>query len=133
MKKLMIIVVALGLTMCASAQRGGHGGWHGGGQVHVIRPRVSIGIGAYSPFYYSPFGYNPYGYPYGYNDYYRPNYRPSKLQVQVTDIKDDYSDKIWSAKHDTSLSRKERRNVVHQLKSERDKAINDAKRNYYKY
>ena len=121
----MVIVVALGLAMGASAQRFGHG--FGGGHVFVA-PRVSVGIG-YSPFYYSPFGY----YPYGYNNGYNRGYRPSKLQVQIEDIKNDYSDKIWSAKHDTNLSRKERRKVVHQLKSERDQAINDAKRSYYKY
>jgi len=135
MKKLMVIVVALGLAMGASAQRFGHGGGgrgFGGGHVYIAPPRVAIGIGAYSPFY-SPFGYYPYGYgyaPYGYNNGYG---RPSKLQVQIEDIKNEYSDKIYSAKHDDSLSRKERRKVVHQLRSERDQAINDAKRNYYKY
>jgi hypothetical protein len=126
MKKLMVMVVALGLAFGASAQRG-HG-FGGGGRVIVAGPRVGIGFG-YSPFY-SPFGYYPYGYPYGYRNGYS---RPSKLQVQITDIKNDYGDKIWSAKHDTNLSRKERRNEVHQLKVERDQAINDAKRNYYKY
>ena len=127
MKKLMVIVVALGLAFGASAQRG-HGFSRGGGRVIIAGPRVGIGFG-YSPFY-SPFGYYPYGYPYGYNNGYG---RPSKLQLQVNDIKNDYADKIWSAQHDTNLSRKERRNEVHQLKVERDQAINDAKRNYYKY
>ncbi len=129
MKKLMVIVVALGLAMGASAQ---HGRGFGGGHAYFA-PRVSVGVGlGYSPFYYSPFGYYPFGYPYGYNGYNR-SYRPSKLQVQIEDIKNDYSDKIWSAKHDTNLSRKERRREVHELKSERDQAINDAKRSYYKY
>lgn len=133
MKKIMVIVVALGLAMGASAQRFSHGGghgFHGGGHVVIAPPRVAIGIGAYSPFY-SPFGYYPYGYaPYGYNNGYS---RPSKLQLKIEDIKNDYSDKIWSAKHDDSLSRKEKRKVVHQLKSERDQAINDLKKDYYKY
>lgn len=128
MKKLMVIVVALGLALGASAQRFGHG-FGGGGHVVVV-PRVSVGIG-YSPFY-SPFGYYPYGYPYGYGNVYARSSRPTKLDLQVQDIKNDYKDKIWSAKHDDSLSRKERRNVVHQLKVERDQAVNDAKRNYYK-
>ena len=130
MKKLMVIVVALGLAMGASAQRFGHG--FGGGHVYIAPPRVSVGVGlGYSPFYYSPFGYYPYGY--GYNNYNNRNYRPSKLDLTIEDIKNDYQDKIWSAKHDTSLSRKERRKTVHQLKTERDQAIIDAKRNYYKY
>jgi hypothetical protein len=128
MKKLMVIVIALGLALGASAQRG-HG--FGGGRVYIAPPRVSVGIG-YSPFYYSPFGYYPFGYPYGYNNYYGHSYRPTKLQAKIEDIKNDYANKIWSAKHDTSLSRKERRKVVHQLRSERDQAIDDAKRNYYK-
>jgi hypothetical protein len=132
MKKLMVIVVALGLAFGASAQRFGGHGYGGGGHVIISGPRVGIGIG-YSPFY-SPFGYYPFGYPYGYNNYgYGRASRPSKLQVQLQDIKNDYKDRIWSAKHDTSLSRKEKRNVVHQLKTERDQALNDAKRNYYKY
>ena len=131
MKKLMVIVVALGLAMGASAQRFGHGGF-GGGHAYIA-PRVSVGVGfGYSPFYYSPFGYNPYGYGYGYNGYGR-SYRPSKLDVKIQDIKNDYEDKIYSAKHDNSLTRKERRQTVHQLRSERDQAINDLKRNYYKY
>ncbi len=132
MKQLMVIVVALGLTMGASAQRFGHGGF-GGGHVYIAPPRVAVGVGLGYGFGYSPF-YSPYGYyPYGYGSGYGRSYRPSKLQVQIEDIKNDYNDRIYSAKHDDSISRKERRNTVHQLKVERDKAINDAKRDYYKY
>ncbi|MEO5592774.1 MAG: hypothetical protein ABIR15_04695 [Chitinophagaceae bacterium] len=132
MKKLMVIAVALGLAFGASAQRFGHGGFgRGGGHVYIAPPRVSVGIG-YSPFYapyYSPFGYSPYGY----NNVYGRSYRPSKMEMKIEDIKNDYKDKIYSAKHDDSLTRKERRQTVHQLRSERDQAINDLKRNYYKY
>jgi hypothetical protein len=127
MKKIMVIVVALGLAMGASAQRFGHG--FGGGHVYIAPPRVSVGIG-YSPFYYSPFGYYPYGYN---NSYYGRSYRPSKLDLTIQDIKNDYQDKICSAKHDTNLTRKQRRQEVHRLRSDRDQAIIDAKRNYYKY
>jgi hypothetical protein len=127
MKKIMTIVVALGLTMAVSAQRG-HG--FSGGHVYIASPAVSLGYGyGYAPFYYSPFGYYPFGYPYGYNNGYGSS---SKLQMKIEDIKNDYKDKIWSAKHDTSLSKDERSKVVHQLKSERDKAVSDAKMNYYK-
>ena len=130
MKKIMIVVVALGLAMGASAQRFGHGGGRGG-HVYIAPPRVSVGIG-YSLFYnpyYSPF-YSPY---YGYNNIYSRPYRPTKLDLQIEDIKNDYQDKIWSAQHDANLTRKERRKVVHQLRSERDQAVLDAKKNYYKY
>jgi hypothetical protein len=133
MKKIMIIAFAVTLAMGATAQRFGHGGGgRGGGRVFIAPPRVSVGIG-YSPYLYSPFGYAPFGYnPYGFNNY-GYNHRPSKLDLQIEDIKNDYEDKIWSAKHDDNLSRKERRKVVHQLRAERDQAITDAKRNYYKY
>ncbi|MFT3934656.1 MAG: hypothetical protein QM726_13615 [Chitinophagaceae bacterium] len=127
MKRLLVIVVAVFLTMGASAQRFGHG--FGGGRVYAA-PRVSVGIG-YSPFFYSPYGYYPYGYGYPGGAYAR-SYRPSKLQMKIEDIKADYKDKIYSAKHDTSLTGKERRQTVRQLKHERDQAIDDLKRNYYK-
>jgi len=131
MKKLMVIVLALGLAMGASAQRFGHGSIGGGRHVYIAPPRVSVGVGfGYAPFYspyYSPFGY----YPYGYNNVY--GHRPTKLDLKIEDIKNDYEDKIWSAKHDESLTRKERRKIVHQLRAERDQAVTDAKRNYYKY
>ncbi|MDE3250333.1 MAG: hypothetical protein KGO82_16850 [Bacteroidota bacterium] len=125
MKRILIAIVALGLSFGASAQRFGHGF---GGRVYVAPPRVSVGIG-YSPFFYSPFGF----YPYGYNSlYYNRAYRPTKLDLTIEDIKNDYSQKIWAAKHDDTVPRKERRKIVHQLRAERDQAIIDAKRNYYK-
>jgi hypothetical protein len=125
MKKIMTIVLALSLTMAVSAQ---HGHGFSGGHVYIASPAVSVGLGYY-PFYYSPFGFYPFGYPYGYNNSYGSS---SKLQMKIEDIKNDYKDKIWSAKHDTSLSGEERTRIVHQLKSERDRAVNDAKMNYYK-
>ncbi|MEO6315083.1 MAG: hypothetical protein ABIU63_07710 [Chitinophagaceae bacterium] len=134
MKKLMVIALAVGLALGADAQhfgsRGG-GGRGGHGHVFIAPPRVSLGFGYssfYSPFY-SPFGYSPY---YGYNGYGHAS-RPTKLDLQIEDIKNDYKDKIWSAQHDDNLNRKERRKTVHELRSERDQAVTDAKRNYYKY
>ena len=129
----MVIVVALGLVLGASAQRFGQW-WRPEGRHMFTYCTARVSVGVRVSHYaltilllYSPFGYNPY---YGYNS---RSYRPSKLDVQIADIKNDYQDKIWSAKHDTSLSGKERRKVVHQLRSERDQAVIDAKRNYYKY
>jgi hypothetical protein len=124
MKKLLIIMLSLGLVTAASAQHfvGRVGGFYGG-------PRVGIGIG-YSPFY-SPF-YNPYYYPFGYPYGYGYGSRPTKLGMQIEDIKNDYNDKIWSVKHDKSLSGKERRHQTRLLKQERDKDIDNAKLNYYK-
>jgi hypothetical protein len=123
MKKLMIILFATGLALGASAQRYGHGGG-----VYYARPRVVISSGFYSPFYpYYGYGYPFFPYPsYGYNQ------RPTRMDLKIEDIKNDYQDKIWAAKHDKSISRKERKRTVHELKHERDEAIIQAKRDYYK-
>jgi hypothetical protein len=124
MKKIMIVVFVLGLTMTVAAQRG-HG-TIGRSRVIVVSPGFGFG---YSPFY-SPWGYGygyPYGYPYGYS-----TYRPSKLQREADELKADYDDKIKSAKHDKSISKDERKKIVAQLKTERDQAIHDLKANYYK-
>ncbi|MFT3933785.1 MAG: hypothetical protein QM726_09240 [Chitinophagaceae bacterium] len=121
MKKMITIAVAVMITLGAAAQRGGH--FIGGGtRVIVGGPSFGWGVGAY----YDPFLY-PFGYPYGYY-----GHVPTKLDMQVQDIKNDYSDKIASAKDDKSLNKQERKQTVNDLKHERDKAINDAKANYYK-
>ncbi len=123
MKKLLIIGICLTFALGAAAQYG-----------HLSAPRYSYGphisiVGGIGPFYpfYTPF-YNPYYQP-GYG--YRP--RPTRLDRQIADIKNEYKEKIWGAKHDKNLSRKERRQEVRNLKHERDQAITDAKLNYYKH
>lgn len=119
----LIVICAMGLTFHASAQK-------------VIRavpryyPRsnvsVGIGFGAWSP--YNPYWYNPwYAYPPGYA--YR--LRPSELDLEIQDIQLYYKDKIWSVRNDESLSRKEKRKKIHELKQERDNEILEAKRDYY--
>ncbi|HMC87353.1 MAG TPA: hypothetical protein VKI61_17635 [Chitinophagaceae bacterium] len=123
MKKIMTIAVALAVTMTVAAQHGRIAG----SRVVIVSPGIGFGYG-YSPFYYSPFGY-PFGYPYGYNNNYRNS---SKLQSEIEDVKSDYKDKIWSAKQDKSLSREDRDKIIHQLKSDRNKAVEDLKTNYYK-
>jgi hypothetical protein len=121
-------MLSLALVVGASAQRVKGGGYH------YVHPRVTYVYGAYSPFYpyygygfgFSPWGPYPYGYsPYAYN-------RPSKLSLEIEDIKNDYKDKISSAKHDKSLTKQERKDTVRELKKERDQAIDDKKTNYYK-
>ena len=114
-----MMMLALGMVYGVSAQRIVHGGgvYYGG-------PRVYVGVGAYGPFY-NPF-YYPFYYPYGYYN------RPSKLDLKIQDIKNDYRDRIWSVKHDSSLTHKERRQQVHMLKEQRDRDVQDARRNYYK-
>ena len=124
----------MGLVLGASAQKVIRGGGVRGGY-YAPRPRVSVGVGlgygfGYSPFY-SPFGY---GYPYGYGPYgygYNRSSRPSRLDLQVEDIKLDYADRIKSVRADESLTRKERRHEISGLKIERDKAVVQAKKDYY--
>lgn len=119
----LIIVCALGLSLHASAQKVVRVTPH-----YYPRTRVSVGLGlgAWGPYYpyYSPF--------YGYSPYYGYSSRPTKLDLEIQDIRNDYQDRIWSARHDESLSRKARRQKVHELKTERDNEILQAKRDYYK-
>ncbi|HTS43773.1 MAG TPA: hypothetical protein VMH01_05210 [Puia sp.] len=135
MKKLIIILLSLGLATGVYAQH--HVVVGGGGYHYYVRPSVRVGLG-YAPFYpyygfgfgYYPFAYYPLGYPYppGYG-----YYRPSKLSMQIEDIKNDYHDKIVSVRHDKSLTHAERKEKVHELKQERDQKITDTKSNYYKH
>lgn len=123
MKKLIIILVAVFITTGAFAQKGVRGG------VHIVRPHPVLTLGAYGPWYgygYNPFwGYPYYGYPHAYT-------KPTKLDLQIADIKNDYQQKIDAARHDTSISKADRRKVVRDLKHDRDQQIIDAKRDYYK-
>jgi hypothetical protein len=127
MKTALIAICALGLTLSASAQK----------VVRVAphpRTHVSVGVGfggGYGYYPYSPYWYNPwYAYPPG-PGYYRSS-RPTKLDLEIEDINNDYKDKIWSARHDESLSRKQRRQAVHDLKHQRDNEILQTKKDYYK-
>lgn len=123
MKKIIVVLAVTFLATGAFAQKGPRGG------VRVIAPRPVLIVGAYSPFYY---GYNPYmgfGNPYVYNHFYN---RPTKLDLQIADIKNDYQQKIKSAKSDNSISKAERKQVVRDLKHDRDQEIIEVKRNYYK-
>ena len=122
MKKLMIMLLLAGTISGVSAQRG-----HvGGGAYYRPRTTVVVGGGFYSPFY-SPFYY---GYPY----YMEPSvpYHASKLDQEIADINHDYAEKIESARMNNSISGKERRHEIRELKEERDRQIDLAKRNYYK-
>jgi hypothetical protein len=129
MKTVAMIICALGLTLTvstASAQKVIRAvpRYHPHPRTHVV---VGVGMGAwgpYYPYYYSPF----YAYPPAYGYY----ARPSKLDLEIQDIRNDYQDRIWSARHDDSLTRKQKRQKVHELKHERDQEILNAKKDYYK-
>jgi hypothetical protein len=138
-KPLLVYGLLLLLAGSASAQVY----FHGGG--YYARPHVSVGIGvgirpyypAYPYYGYSPYlayplyGYGyPYGYGYGYNNSYRYS-RPTKLDLQIQDIRDDYNERIYEVKHDKNVKRKERKQLVHDVEIQRDKAIIQAQKDYY--
>jgi hypothetical protein len=122
MKTIVMFCLAVVITATASAQKYSR---------HYPRPRVrtSIGIGIGSP-YYSPYS-SPFYRPYPY--YSAPVYsRPTRLENEIADIKADYNDRIWSARHDNTLSKSERKREIRRLKSERDRAVRDAEYNYHR-
>ena len=140
MKKFLIVLLTIGLVSGAVAQPkiggGFRGGGFGGGGGRYVRPQVTvIAPYAYSRPYY---GYGL-GFGYGYSPFYSPFYRspryvarPSQLDLQIEDIKNEYSYQISSAKHDKSLAKDERKQKVRNLKHQREDAIIGAKKQYYK-
>ena len=132
MKKLLVVLFSFGLALGASAQRVGHFGHVGGG--YVYQPHVVVGVGLgygfgpYYPYYgfYSPWGF---GYPPPY--YYGNGAMPSRLAVQIDGIKMDYKDQIKGIRQDKSLSHKERRARIKQLKRDRDQAVVQARKDFY--
>jgi hypothetical protein len=123
MKKLLIILlIVTGVSFSASAQ-------HRYIRSSYPRSHVVVSVGRPIYPYYSYGYYDPFYYPYYSYGYYP---RPSRLDLKIEDIRNDYQDKIWSAKNDNSLSKGERKRIVHRLKHERDQAIIQAQRNYYR-
>lgn len=119
MKTIVMFCLAIVIAGAASAQKYN--------RYRYPQPRVrgSISIGIGSP-YYSPY-HRPYPY------YSTPTYsRPTRLDNEIANIKAEYNDRIWSARHDKSLSKSERKREIRLLKSERDRAIRDAQYNYHR-
>lgn len=118
-----MVCLAVVITTAASAQK------YNRHRYPQPRVRTSIGIGIGTP-YYSPY-YSPFYRPYPY--YSAPIYsRPSRLDMDIADIKADYNDRIWSVRHDKSMSKSERKAEIRRLKSERDRAVRDAEYNYHR-
>jgi hypothetical protein len=141
MKKLLIVVLSAGLALGASAQHGGHGGHVGHiGGGYVYRPHVAVGLGfgyglgygygfGYGPFF-PYYGYGPWGYPYP-PYYYGYGSMPSGLAYQVDGIKSDFKAQIKDTRHDKSLTHKEKRAKIDQLKRDRDQAVVQARKDYF--
>jgi len=127
MKKLFVIVLSMMVVIAALAQTKSGGHYWAGGRYYRPHTRVIVGVGAgYYPYYpyYSPFYYGYWGGP--------RFYRPTRLELKIEDIQADYKDRIYSARHDKAISKSERKATIRQLRSDRDLAIRDAERNYYK-
>ena len=123
MKKILIGVVVLMLSMGASAQF--HHGYYGRGYGYAY-PRVGLSVGVGYPYY----SYDPYYYPYGY-PYYGYYYRPTQLDLKIEEINNKYDYKKSLVKHDKGLSHQQKKAEKKQLEYEREQAINQAKQDYY--
>ena len=137
MKSIVMVCLAVVIATAASAQK------YNRGRYPQPRVRTSISVGVGSP-YYSPY-YSPYrssyhspfyrSYPYrssrSFPYYSEPVYsRPSELEMEISDLRADYNDRIWTVRHDKSLSKSERKAEIRRLKSERDRAVRNAEYNY---
>jgi hypothetical protein len=120
MKKIFVMLLSLAIVIAASAQK--RVGTH---YYRYYRPRTSVIVsGGYYPSYPMYYNYGFWGQPYYYH-------RPSKLTLEIEDIQSDYKDRIKSVRHDDRLTKRERKEKIRELKSERDLAVRDAERNYY--
>jgi len=133
-KQILILFLSVGIVSGASAQHFHGGGFSGGHVYYGGGFRTGVVVGGYYPYYgypgfYLGLGYPFYGFPYGLGYGYG---RVSKLQMQISDIKQDYADRIESVKMDNTLTGKERRQQIRALKHERDDAVENAKRNYWR-
>jgi len=132
MKNVWLVLVAVVLGFSASAQpkitRGA---------VRNLKSPATVVrvVPVYPPFYY---GYNrlrsPFYRPF-YNSFYEPRvvqYTPSELQLQLDDIENEYDFKISTVRRDRSVSGKERRAKIRELKHLEKNAVIDAKKDYYR-
>ena len=128
---MMMLGVGLALGASAATQpklASGSGIRRTPAKVIVVRP--------YYAFHPYRFGYNPFYSPfYGYNSlYYSPfayQHRPSKLDLEIEQITNDYHHEIADTRHDETLSKAERRQKIRDLRHEKANSIIEAKKGYY--
>ena len=123
MKTPLIMLISVTLSLGVSAQRKGYYRVYTP-RVYVAPVRVGVGFGYGYPYFGYPYYTSPYGYPY------YDNGMPYRLSLQIESIKEDYRNKIRDARYDNSLSHSQKREEIRDLKTERDKAIIDAKINF---
>ena len=143
MKSLLGIMIAVGLSLGASAQGKIKGQVPtvtrpatSGKQIIIVSPRPY-----YSPYYrpyygYRSWGYSPYGYGFG-NPYYGFGQAsvsvPTQLDLEIERIKSDYGHELSDVRHDKSISKQERKQKIRDIKHDRENAIIEAKRDYYNH
>jgi len=134
MKNILMMILGVGLALGASATQPklASGSSISGrpAKVIVVRPYILHSYGYY-PY---RFGYNPFYAPYAYNPYYSPfayQHQPSKLDLEVEQITNDYHHEIAEVRHDNTLSKAERRQKIRDLRHERKNSIIEAKKGYY--
>ncbi len=136
MKKIMVIMLALGLAITAGAQAKG--------SLRSSYPRAKVIVVSPSYYGYTPaFGYrySPFFNPYNsafYSPFNDPFYRsgniettPSQLQLKIDEIRNNYSYQISTVRHDKTVNGTERKQRIRELKHQRESAIIEAKGNYY--
>ncbi len=131
MKKILIMMFAVTLSLGASAQ---HKGFHAPRTRVYIAPSYSYGIGLGYPYFAYPYlGYPYAGYPYfGYGyPMYGSRPMPYKLNSQIQSIKTEYKYKIKAVRQDKSIPKMQRKQQILTLKSEREKDISTAEMNYH--
>ena len=132
-----MILLGVGLSLSALAGipkvvgTGRPVGTHGT-RVVVISPR---GYYPYGGFGYG-YGYNPFFSAYGYNSFYSPydvyQHRPSKLDLEIQQISNDYRHDIADVRHDKTLSSTERKQAIRDLRHKKQNSIIDAQKKYIK-
>jgi hypothetical protein len=136
MKRWMVCMLALGLTLGATAQTiKTPRGYYPRARVIRVAPVVRY------PFYGGAMGLG-FGYGYGYNPYgfYSPFWNsprvietvPSQLSLQLEDINNDFQYQIKNVRKDKTLAKEERKQKIRDLKHQREDAIIEAKKSFYK-
>ena len=124
------MILGLGLALGAAAAQpklAGGGRFAGGG-----RP-VKVIVARPYGYYPSRFGYNPFYSPfYGYNSFYYSPYAfqpsPSKLDLEIEQINNDYHHEIADVRHDATLSKAERKQKIRDLRHEKENSVIEAKK-----
>ena len=134
----MVIMVVLGLTVSAGAQTKVRGNMPVRSRIIIaapVYPSMGMGFGFGfgnrwgSPFY-DPF--QPFNDPFYRNRMGARQVMPSELQLQMDEINNEYKYRIATTREDKSISGKERRQKIRELKYEQESAILDVRRDFQK-